>query len=146
MDCGSKWPCLRIDIVKKAQTCLMSLQPRRRNKSSACCEWGTPCSPLMEICYRRYVMWEMHVLTDGVWDGCYSQSKTQVDVIFGWEILKDENRQENQGFLRNEDAWDSVLNNCARRDVWNAVCWKSSADTSNLIRVFLKDVFGFVSV
>lgn len=61
----------------------LSLPARRRNNSSVCCEWGMPCNPLMEICYLGYAIWEMHILTDGVWDGCCSQSKTQVDVIFG---------------------------------------------------------------
>lgn len=87
----------------------LSLPARRRNNSSVCCEWGTPCNPLMEICYLGYAIWEMHILTDGVWDGCCSQSKTQVDVIFGWGILKDENGQKNKGSLRNEDAWDPLF-------------------------------------
>lgn len=86
-----------------------------------------PCSSLMEICYLRYAIWEMHILTDGVWDGCCSQSKTQVDVIFGWGILKDENGQENKGSLRNEDAWDSLFWIIVPRgiavSVWEIKCW-----------------------
>lgn len=104
----SKWLRIEIRHCENAQTCVMQTWT-----APLChCQWGgetTVVSVANEGRPAAHSWW--YVVLDvryerctycraGVWDGCCSESKSQVDLIFGWGIWTDENRQEKR------DPWE----------------------------------------